>query len=88
MAHALRVYGLLAGFGLCVAATAAVLTAGFHVQPWLGFEGSLQLQGAQSFPWAFRYQFANNTNEVVTHRRHDRSHGDVRALGHVVPAMS
>lgn len=47
---------------------AAVFMGGVHVRPWIGIEGSVQLQGAQSFPWAFTYLFAENTEELATHR--------------------
>jgi hypothetical protein len=46
----------------------AIFSGGVQVKPWLGIEGSVQWQATQSFPWRFTYQFAENTEELATHR--------------------
>jgi hypothetical protein len=43
-----------------------VATAGVQIKPWIGVEGSVQLQREQSFPWKFSYQFATVTKELAT----------------------
>jgi hypothetical protein len=56
-APALRDEGLTEG---------VLATAGVQIKPWLGVEGSVQLQREQSFPWEFSYLFANVTQELAT----------------------
>ena len=42
------------------------VSGGVRLTPWIGVEGALQWQGAQTFPWQFLYTFV--TEELATER--------------------
>jgi hypothetical protein len=47
---------------------ALVVSAGFRPTSRFGFEGEVQLQTGQSFPWKYTYLFAQNSGQSTTDR--------------------